>query len=907
MKFSSLLSPLLIGATNFHPSLKTIIVVSVSGTAMAQRLDDLKSGNRQEKWKPSVTFTSLDVSFQNERVIHDINGDGYCDLWTSLFNLSAIPLSPNQDVDRDGLSTYEEMLLWRNPLLAEHLPRIRSTGELQAEALQVEEAKLERFREETQKNLAFIQLATRNLEHARLKDLQIRPRVNERQQELTSLSHLLAQKSDRILKLARARLSENARGRIGSLRGLDSRGHPVFIQTYNRDAGTAIQADKLWAGGSSPLPDIEGVGVPPIGIWDLGIVRLDHSQLFGRVTLGETMANLYVETGISVLENNFANHPTGVAGTLAASGVGEPTRKGIAPSVNIKSYHLVNDFSEMGAGAKSGMLFSNHSYGNFAGWFGESTWYGPYDLAGEDPEFGSYTEDSKTLDALAYLAPHYLSIWASGNEVAGDGGAVHDLDVYVDSDGDGLYDEIDPLGLEHPMNSGTPLPGADFIPDTEMDYFRGPGFDTIVSTGCAKNNLTVGNIHDVMGSNEAILPVVSPSDPAIYLTSSRGPTDDGRIKPDLVANGTTIDTLDASSSTGTINNRNGTSYSAPVVTGALALLQQLNQDLGGPLLLSSSWKALLCNTAVDGINLPAYLGTAATTTSLEGPDYFYGWGACNALAAAELLYQNIQSGSRSAHLCEHLLVDGSTIEIPICHDGIADEIKVMICWTDPPYQTSTIAGLGGDVTNPEVGPADSDHVATPPVQRLMNDLDLRVISPDGQTTHLPWVLDPADDPANPLKKATVGDNFRDNIEQVVISNPVPGDYTLQITHKGSLKSLQLITSSDPNTVLPNESEFQLLSGQSQAVSICVLGNKDPSPLYPQLGKPIFIGGGLYFEVKGHLGVHYKMETSTDLETWTEVPNLTIEVQTFPQSLGPIPHHPANPKTFYRLKPIPAAQ
>ena len=176
MKFPSLLSPLRIGATNFHPSLITTIVVSVSGTAMAQRLDDIKSGNRQEKWKPSVTFTSLDESFQNERVIHDSNGDGYCDLWTSLFNLSGIPLSPNQDVDGDGLSTYEEMLLWRNPRLAEPLPRIRSTGELQAEALQAEEAKLERFREETQKNLAFIQLATRNLEHARLKILPIRSR-----------------------------------------------------------------------------------------------------------------------------------------------------------------------------------------------------------------------------------------------------------------------------------------------------------------------------------------------------------------------------------------------------------------------------------------------------------------------------------------------------------------------------------------------------------------------------------------------------------------------------------------------------------------------------------------------------------------------------------------------------------
>lgn len=166
---------------------------------------------------------------------------------------------------------------------------------------------------------------------------------------------------------------------------------------------------------------------------------------------------------------------------------------------------------------------------------------------------------------------------------------------------------------------------------------------------------------------------------------------------------------------------------------------------------------MLCNTVVDGTILPAYLGTAAGNTTqnpLTGPDYFFGWGTCNALAAAELLTRNFFGGSRTAHLCEHLLVDRSTIEIPVCHDGVSSKIKVMICLTDPPYQSSSVAGLDDDVTDPETGPADEDRLMGR--RRLMNDLDLRVISPDGQTTYQPWVLNPVANPANPLKRSDGG-------------------------------------------------------------------------------------------------------------------------------------------------------
>src|SRR5690606_14895810 len=59
--------------------------------------------------------------------------------------------------------------------------------------------------------------------------------------------------------------------------------------------------------------------------------------------------------------------------------------------------------------------------------------------------------------------------------------------------------------------------------------------------------------------------------------------------------------------------------------------------------------------------------------------------------------------------------------------------------------------------------------------------DIR-IEKDG-TTYSPWVLDPD----NPSAAATTGDNFRDNVEQIVIPAPAEGDYTVTVSHKNSLQ------------------------------------------------------------------------------------------------------------------------
>ena len=101
----------------------------------------------------------------------------------------------------------------------------------------------------------------------------------------------------------------------------------------------------------------------------------------------------------------------------------------------------------------------------------------------------------------------------------------------------------------------------------------------------------------------------------IAASSSRGPTFDGRIKPDFVALGVHVAMVD----TGTLSSyeyNNGTSYSAPSVSGAVALILEVN-DSWGPVEVKNA----LIETASRGI---------------ADADTFYGYGMIDALAAAGL-------------------------------------------------------------------------------------------------------------------------------------------------------------------------------------------------------------------------------------------------------------------------------
>jgi hypothetical protein len=145
----------------------------------------------------------------------------------------------------------------------------------------------------------------------------------------------------------------------------------------------------------------------------------------------------------------------------------------------------------------------------------------------------------------------------------------------------------------------------------------------------------------------------------------------------------------------------------------------------------------------------------------DGPDYEFGWGLLNTRKAAELI-SDAHVGVNH-QIIEGSLVNGSTHSIPVQVPGGNSVIRATLVWMDPP----------GTPAPPSLDPTTS---------MLVNDLDLRVI--DGSTLYEPWVLDPA----VPAAAATQGDNFRDNVEQVVTATLGAGSHTVEITHKGQLSN-----------------------------------------------------------------------------------------------------------------------
>lgn len=520
-------------------------------------------------------------------------------------------------------------------------------------------------------------------------------KIQAEMDEETNANYLLAVQVANRLDIPLIEVKED--GTVVRVAGISENGLLIFEQTDNTNAAKTTQADELQVGGSSGL-NLSGKGIT-LGEWDGGAVRGTHNALTGRVVQKDGV------TGLS-------SHATHVCGTMIGDGTGNPSGRGMADSAHVDAYSFNNDDAEM-AGAASGLILSNHSYGTIAGWgFNGTDWffYGDTTLsATEDYKFGYYDGSARSWDNIAYNAPYYLIVKSSGND-RGDG---------ISSGGHFVRD------------------GGQWVWSLTPRGTVGP-YDCVSTYGTSKNILTVGAVSDMTNTYS------SPASVSMSSFSGWGPTDDGRIKPDLVANGVSLLSTGASSNTNYYTS-SGTSMSAPNATGSLGLVQEHYKNLKGVFMKAATLKALAIHTTYEaGLN--------------PGPDYSYGWGLLNVRRAADV----VTNTNNDNHIVEATLMASDTFSFAVSSDGLTP-IRATITWTDVPAV---------------VRPAANDDTT----RRIVHDLDLRLIHDSTGTVYMPYILDPA----NPSAAATTGDNNRDNVEQVYFAAPLAGDYIVQVTHKGTL-------------------------------------------------------------------------------------------------------------------------
>lgn len=523
--------------------------------------------------------------------------------------------------------------------------------------------------------------------------------------------------------------------------GITQNGLILYNTTFNIGAARTISTDKVWTGGSLGL-SLSGQGMTNrLGVWDGSGVLTGHQEFQGRATVPDG-------SGATV------EHSTHVAGTMMAFGI-NANAKGGAYQAPIKSYDWTNDDGEMTSAASAGMLISNHSYGLITGWTYNSSlnrneWYGDYALSQtEDNKYGLYSTDAEAWDQICYSNPFYLPFKAAGND-RGDN-ATNSTWYYRNTSGS---------WVQGPTNSKPPADGP---------------YDCISDKGVSKNVITIGAVNKI-GSTNSNNGWTKVSDVVMSSFSGWGPTDDGRIKPDVVACGVDVFSASNSSSTG-YTTMSGTSMATPNASGSALLIQQYYNSRKGNFMKASSLKGLIIHTADEAGN--------------AGPDYTYGWGLMNTTKAI----QHLQDSTNNM-LVQSTLNTGSSYTYSFVSDG-TKPIRATICWTDVP-------GTG------------IDGLLDPTTLNLVNDLDIRLKRISDNAIFQPFILNPA----TPNVAATTGDNFRDNVEQIYLAAPQAGTYVLVVSHKGALtnntQDFSLILSgrtAKPGAAL-NVSTRTLCSGQA---------------------------------------------------------------------------------------------
>ncbi|HSM16427.1 MAG TPA: S8 family serine peptidase [Gemmatimonadales bacterium] len=573
-----------------------------------------------------------------------------------------------------------------------------------------------------------------------------------------------------------------------------------FTATVGERWADDVTADFMYAAGESIYRDNDissNVTVGDTRLTPVGAFAAGSVVAAGDADLG---------TGTSAFPIKPHYHATHVAGTVMGSGAQSAANggtanqwKGVAPGASLRSYDTTNRYAEYTDAAANNTAISTNSWGTSHC----NQQLPPNTCYNFESELYDGTISGRRSDGTASGLARRISIFGSaGNNgypdrhaenVTANGIYDNGESIYSDYDDNGVVSAGDLLRLGAAQPNGTLL--VNFAQNEKHDesvnqfgrYENGEGIyldadasatvtvgDTrviavdgfaagsVVAAGnadvgtflrqfrfwgntripnSAKNTMEVANI-----SSDANTPSAS---------TSRGPTDDGRVKPDISGPGSQNGGDQSVWSTwpgNTYSGLTGTSMSTPALSGSAAVLSEwygLACNAAGP--TPDAVKALLIHAAEDLATIPFVTGT------FSGPDFAYGYGRARLKEAVDLIPHHVQ-GALGA-------LGSNDITVTI---GAMDTLKVTLVWNDPAWTANA-------------APAAATGI-------LQNDLDLELIAPNG-TRYTPWILNPAA-PAAPATRALFPMGFaipgtaRDRlnpVEQVQVDNAMAGDWVIRVT------------------------------------------------------------------------------------------------------------------------------